>query len=708
VTTERRGVEALLRPRSIAIVGASDKPGGIATRILDNLERFSFSGEIHLVSRSRREIRGRACVGSIAELPADVDVALLTVPAEGLADAVDACVARDVHGAIAYASGFAEMGTEGVAQQERIAASARSGGLALLGPNCIGLTNYVDGVPLSFGNQRPRAVPAPALAVLGQSGGMVGAIRMAIEARALPVAYTIATGNEAVVRITDFLDLLIDDKTTRVIAIIAEEIREPRRFLSQAARAHAAGKSLLLLHPGRSEKAREAARSHTGAIATDFALMQTLVEREGVILLETLEEVADVGETLLRAPAPRNGGVAILTDSGAFKGMAADFCEKAGLRLATFSVETTAKLTARLPAFASSSNPVDVTAQGLSDPAIYGDCAEALLRDENVGALMLAMMPGGPEVSLQVARATLPKLAAATKPVQYVLFGEGSPVAPEVATELRAGHVTLSRSPERALRALAHVTRHGAVTGCLNHGRRVAQPAALQLPPAGKLSEYQSKALLGAAGFEIPPGGLARTLEGAQVIAARIGYPVVLKAQASDLPHKSDVGGVVLNVQDVAALERAWTRITESVAAARPDLKLDGLLVESMGARGLELIVSARRDPAWGVVLMVGAGGVWIEALGDVALLAPDLTESEMADALRGLRAAKLLDGWRGAPPADIAAITAALARLADVMLANPGIEEIEINPMMIYAPGDGAMVLDALMTIADPAGAPE
>jgi acyl-CoA synthetase (NDP forming) len=192
------------------------------------------------------------------------------------------------------------------------------------------------------------------------------------------------------------------------------------------------------------------------------------------------------------------------------------------------------------------------------------------------------------------------------------------------------------------------------------------------------------------------------------VIAARIGYPVVLKAQASDLPHKSDVGGVVLKVQDVAALERAWTRITESVAAARPDLKLDGLLVESMGARGLELIVSARRDPAWGVVLMVGAGGVWIEALGDVALLAPDLTESEMADALRGLRAAKLLDGWRGAPPADIAAITAALARLADVMLANPGIEEIEINPMMIYAPGDGAMVLDALMTIADPAGAPE
>ena len=706
MTTERRGVEALLRPRSIAIVGASDRPGGIATRILDNIERFNFAGEIHLVSRSRGEIRGRPCVPSIADLPEGVDVALLTVPAEGLADAVEACVARKVHSAIAYASGFAEMGEAGVAAQERIAAAARSGGLALLGPNCIGLTNYVGGVPLSFGNQRPRAVPAPALAVLGQSGGMVGAVRMAVEARGLPVAYTIATGNEAVVRVTDFLDLLIEDATTRVIAIIAEQIREPRRFLKQAARAHAAGKALLLLHPGRSEKAREAARSHTGAIATDFALMQTLVEREGVLLLETLEETTDVAESLLRASAPAKGGVAILTDSGAFKGMAADFCEKAGLPLATFSPETTAKLAARLPAFASSSNPVDVTAQGLTDPAIYGDCAEALLHDENVGALMLAMMPGGPEVSLKVARATLPKLAATTKPVQYVLFGEGSPIAPEIEMELRTERVTLSRSPERALRALAHVTRHGAKASRLRSGRRTHKEAALQLPAASKLAEHQSKALLAAAGFGIPPGGLARSLDGAKVIAARIGYPVVLKAQASDLPHKSDVGGVALGIQDEAALARGWDQIKHDVAAARPELKLDGLLVEGMGARGLELIVSARRDPSWGVVLMVGAGGVWIEALGDVALLAPDLSELEMEEALRGLRAAKLFDGWRGAPAADLPAVTAALARLADVMLANPAIEEIEINPMVVYAPGQGALVLDALITISDPTGA--
>lgn len=692
-------VAALLKPRSIALVGASDKPGSIGSRILGNIERFAFAGDLHLVSRTREEIGGRACVRAIDDLPLGVDVALLAVPRDGVAEAVEACVRRKVKSAVVYASGFSETGEEGEALQHKIVEIAARGDLALLGPNCIGLTNYRDGAPLSFGNQRPRATPAPALAIVGQSGGMVGAVRMAAEARGLSVACTIATGNEAVVRIADFLELLVDDAETSVIAIIAEEIRDARRFLKLAARASAAGKAVLLLHPGRSEEAREAARSHTGAVATDFAVMAAMVRREGVVLLETLEEVVDVAEVFLRAPA-NAASVAILTDSGAFKGMAADFCQKVGLELAALSPDTAAKLKARLPDFAPSGNPVDVTAQGLTDPAVYGDCAALLLEDDAVGALMIAIMPGDAATGLKVARATLPKLAGAQKPIQYVLFGEGSPVAPELAAELHAAGVSFSRSPERALRALAHAAHQARVVARLKQRRAMAAAAPSAVAKAGTLTETHSKALLSAAGFPTPEGAEASTVEEAIAIATRVGYPVALKAQAADLPHKSDVGGVVLNVADEAGLRQSWRTLHDSVANARPDLTLDGVLVERMGARGLEMIVSARRDPQWGVVLMAGVGGVWIEALDDVRLMPADLSEAEIVAELKNLRAAKLLDGIRGAPPADVSALSGVLLKLGDLMYADPGIDEVEINPLLVYPRGDGAVVLDALITI--------
>ncbi len=688
--TGRSGIDALLRPRSIAIVGASANPGAFGRRLLANLDRFAYSGAIHLVGRAEA-IDGRPCLSSVDALPEDVDLAVVAIPQDQVADAVRRAGQRGVRSAIVYGSGFAEAGEEGKRAQEALSAAARETGMALLGPNCTGLTNFVDGVPLTFGNSRARLVKAPAIAIVGQSGGMVGAIRMALEARGLDVSYTIATGNEAVLGVEDFLDELLGDPITRVVAVFAEQIRRPARFLAGVARAREMGKTLLLLHPGRSAAGRQSAASHTGAMVGDHAVMRSAVDHAGVIRVETTEELIDVAELALRCPIPPRGGLAVLTDSGAFKSLAADFCETVGLTLQPLE-QVTAALAAELPAFITTENPLDVSAQALQQPDIYGRCARLLLEEPGVGALLIAIMPSSPEFGLKAARETLALLPDTGKPVAYVLFGGDSPVSPELAPLLRGAGVPFFRVPERAMAALAHYSRHGATLD------RVSAPrGAIAVSPlsAGALPEWRAKQWLGEAGLPVPAGRLAADADAAAAAARAIGYPVVLKAQSPALPHKSDVGGVRLGIADEAELRAA---VAEMIV--RISVPLDGLLVEPMVKRGVELLLAARRDPDWGPMLTIGLGGVWIEALDDVRTFPADLGEEAILREILALRGARLLQGLRGAPPADLRAIAAAAARIGALITAAPEIEEIEINPLLAYPEGEGVLVLDALMQV--------
>jgi acyl-CoA synthetase (NDP forming) len=688
-------IARLLRPRSIAIVGASPEAGSLGNAVLVNLERFGFVGDLHLVSRTRAEINGRPCVPSIDDLPEGIDVVVLVIPAAAAVDAVAACARRKAGAAMVFASGFGEAGAEGKAQQDKLAAIAREHGLALLGPNCLGLVNYRDRIPLTFeALPPPHPADGPAIGVIAQSGAMAGVIRYALTSRDLPVSYVASTGNEALVTTEDLLAPLIDDDATKVIVVFVEQIRRPQRFLALAARARALGKPLVLLHPGRSARARQAAQSHTGALAGDHAVMRTLLGREAVVLVDTLDELFDVTALLARTPAPPSGGTAVMSNSGAFCGLALDVADTVGLDFPALAPATHDRLRAVLPPLAVPGNPLDVTTGGMTNPDLFGDAAAALLGDPAIGSLIVSVIGGSPKQQTDKARSLGPVLGNSAKPVALVYMGDDSPIVEACRDLIRQHGVPFFRSPDRALRAMAHVAAHGRALA----NRRTAPPAlaAPPLPGSGTLPEHLSKAYLAALGVPVPQSALAHTLDEAHDIAGRIGFPVVLKAQSAALPHKTEAGGVIAGIGDKNALNDAWGRLDENIRRARPGLTLDGVLVERMAARGVEMILGARRDPEWGPVLLVGLGGVIAEALADIRLLAADASEAEIVAELGRLKGAKLLGGWRGSPPADVAAVARTAATLAALMRAVPEIDEIEINPLVVYA--SGALALDALI----------
>lgn len=692
----------LLRPRSIAIVGVSPEPGSIGGAVLANLERFGYRGDIHLVSRNRREINGRPCLAAIDDLPEGCDVALLALPGAAIVEAAAACARRHVGAAMIYAAGFAETGADGRAQQDAIAKLARDAGMMLAGPNCTGLVNFTDGIPLTYEPLTPLpATDAPAVGIVAQSGAMASALRPALLAKGLNISLVVSTGNEAGLGAEDYLQHLVEDARTKAIVLFVEQFRQPRRFLDIAARARDTQKPIVLLHPGRSARARQSAATHTGALAGDYAVMATMVRHHGVVLAETIEELIDTAELLARFPEPPTQGAAIVTNSGAFKGFALDFCEAIDLDLPKPAPETLDLLRMTMPAFATVDNPLDTTGQTIKDPWIFTDSAKHLLADPAIGSLIVSIVPGGPKQAMAKVDALLPPMSASRKPSAIVVMGDEQPLPAEFFAAFRHKGIPGFRSPERALRAIALATAYG---------RRRA--AAQALPPdvavpeieilqGGSIPEYAGKELLRALGIAVPKGALAGTLAEVRETARRIGYPVVLKAQAAELAHKSDVGGVIVGITDADALASAWERVHRNVGEARPGLALDGVLVEAMAAPGLEMVIGGRRDSAWGPVLLVGLGGVWIETLQDVRLLPAEASLTTITDELSRLKAAPLLHGTRGRPPGDIDALASALARIGALMRKYPAITEIDVNPLMVYPKGQGVLALDALLVTA-------
>jgi acyl-CoA synthetase (NDP forming) len=693
-------VERVLKPRSIAIVGASADPRAFGNFVLQNLERFGYAGEIHLVSRSSQEINGRPCVSSIDALPEGIDLAVLAIPESGVLDAVRTLGARKTGATVIFASGYAEAGDEGRARQEVLTEVANATGMALIGPNCMGFTNFEAGVPVTFEAIAPYPCAGrKGVGVVAQSGAMAANLRDAFMGRGQPITAAVSTGNEAVLGIEDYLSWFIRDAQTSAIAVYAEQIRRPQTFIKLAREAREAGKPIVMLMPGKSARAREAAQSHTGALAGDHATTSVLLAREGVVIVDTLDELFDTTTIVARFPMPPAAGTAVMTASGAVKNIVLDFADDIGLALPSLTGPTLQKLTELLPDFAVADNPLDYTTIGVRNPGLIGELIDTVLADPNVGSLVLAIMGGPPIAQRDKADHLVPALARATKPAVLAVMGDNNVLEPFFVEAIAASGVPFFRSPERALRACTRVAAYGE---SLQRAKRAqtALPVAIPLPgpvPAnGIFPEYQGKQWLAAAGLPVPPGRLAKGIDDALRIADEIGYPVVLKAQASELPHKSDVGGVLVGLADENALRAGWDKLHRNVASHRPELVLDGALVEAMGPRGLELVVGAKRDAEWGPVVLVGLGGIWIEVLKDVRLIPADLTEADIVVELRRLKAAAMLDGVRGADGVDIDAIAKAVAAIGAQMRANPQITEIDVNPLLAYP--DRVLALDALV----------
>lgn len=720
-----RPLGRVLRPRSIALVGASADPRSFGGFVQANLQRFGCASALHLVSRSSAEINGLASVKSVDELPEGIDLAVLAIPEAGVLDAVRSLAARRCHAAVLFASGYAETGDEGRAKQEALAAAAAEQGMLIVGPNCMGFTHFSAGVPVTFELLEREAYRAAdpqcgGVGIIAQSGFMAATLRDAFTGRGLPLTCQFSTGNEASVGVEDVLAAYLDDAATRVIAVYAEQIRRPRLFLRLARRAREIGKPIVLLMPGRCERARHAAASHTGALAGDHASASVLLQREAVVVVDTLDELFDTTAVLLQHPRPTVGGAAFITGSGAMKNIALDLADGIGLDLPTLSEATTQLLRDKLPSYAVAENPLDYTTIGVRQPGLIGELVHTMAADPAIGSVLLAIPVGPVMAQRDKAEHIVPALARCPKPAVLVLTGDAGPVEPFFLEAIRAHGVTLFRSTDRALRALRRVAEFGEALARAEradaHALQALPAAGLpqtgdgRLPVNGIFAEYQGKAWLAQAGIAVPRGVLARSPDEAVAVAEGLGWPVVIKAQASSLPHKSDVGGVIVGLADAAALRAGWTKLMDNLATHRPDLTLggvlssglDGVLVEAMGPRGLELVVGARNDPAWGPVVLVGLGGVWIEALRDVRLIPPDLAWPDIEVELRRLKAAPLLDGIRGVAGVDVPAVARSVASLGALMRANPAIAEIDVNPLLAYPAGSAnpVLALDALVVV--------
>jgi acetate---CoA ligase (ADP-forming) len=691
-------ISRLMRPRSIAIVGISPEPSSAGFLMLKTLEEYGYSGAIHLVSRNRSDINGRPCVKTIENLPDGVDAAMLLIPRVAIEEAVRSCAKKKIGGIVIFAAGFGEAGGEWKAAQDRIAALAEEAGIALCGPNCLGIVDFINRIPLTFSQQLgPPLDVASGVVVVAQSGGLAGVVRVALRAKGIPVTCWVSTGNEAVLGLEDYAGYLIEQKTTQVVACFAEQIRKPQRFLEVAARARALGKPIVLLHAGRSAAAQESAKSHTGAMVGDYAVMQTVLGHSAVLQVETLEELIDVSELMMRFPVPPTKGCAMVTDSGAVKGMTLDLCDALGLDLPPLTPALEQQLQAELPEFVGASNPLDLTAQAITHLDMYARTITPLLADERYGSLVLtAIVSSASDYALAKGRASLKPLLGAKKPVIYAMLGDEAEVPEKLIAEARAGNVPFFRSPERAFRALAKVTAYGRALEKAKARKLAPAIKWPALPGSGTLTESASKRYLAACGMKMPQGMLATTLAAARETAQAIGYPLAAKLQSAALAHKSDIGGVVLNIADATQLETAWEKL-QAVARER-SLALDGVLIERMAKPGIEMILGARRDPQWGPVLAVGLGGVFAEAIADIRILPVGLDAAEIEAEIRRLRGAKMLGGHRGAKRADVAALAQTVALLGAIMQAEEHIAEIDINPLSVFAAGEGVLALDALM----------
>ena len=694
----RSSLDRLLRPNSIAIVGASEKPGSFGASVLGNLEASNYAGQIYLVNPKRTEIHGRACVPSVDDLPAGVDCAVLAIPKAGVLDAVRTCSRKRVGGVIIFSAGFAESGETGKAEQAELADIARETGMIIEGPNCLGMVNAVDGIALTFVNTPKLSFRGSrGVAIVSQSGAMACVLGVTFRAHKLDLTFSISTGNEAVSGVEDYVEYLLDEERTNVIAILAEQFRYPKRFLALAERARVLGKYLVLLHPGSSTAARASAATHTGAIAGDYDVMRAKVAHAGVFLVQTVEELADVSNLLLRCSVPPAGGTAVLTESGAFKALTLDLCERLGLPLPQLSEHTATALRQVLPDFIPPSNPLDVTAQGLVDPDLYRRTLPPLLADDSFGSVVLTIIL----TDASTGALKLPPILDAissfelNKPIVFAGLDEGAWIDPGYVEQLRELHVPFFPTAERAFRALACLSFASQIRA---KAQEVRVPSVAARLPAGTITEFESKKILAATGIPVPVGDLARTLAEGAAIAELVGYPVVLKAQSPDLSHKSDAGGVVLNLRGPQELVEGWERLHANLAAAAPGLVLDGVLVEKMASKGTELIVGARNDPDWGPVLLVGMGGVFAEALHDARLIIPGATVDEIMNEIGRLKGAALLGGFRGAPTPDVRAVAEIVHHVGAWLLQHPEVQEIDINPVIAY-PG-GAVALDALIIV--------
>ncbi|MGE0724958.1 MAG: acetate--CoA ligase family protein [Alphaproteobacteria bacterium] len=699
-------------PRSIAVVGAADDATKLRGRILSQLLKGGFAGPVYPVHPSATTIQGLPAYRAVGGTPAPADLALVAIPSEGVPGVLEECAAAGVKAVMLYSGGFAEEGEAKRGLQDEVAAIARRTGMRIAGPNSVGFLNVADQVCCTFSPAidfdalpAQRASETRRIGIVSQSGGLGFAIFNRGLKRQLAFSHVVNTGNEADIDATEILDFLIDDPSTGVVAMFLESIRRGPRFIAVAEKALAAGKPIVVAKVGRSEAGTRAALSHTASMTGADAVYDSVFRRLGIARVDDQDAMLDVAQAFALQPPLAGRRIGIVTISGGVGGWMADALSAQGFQMPRLDDAVQARLRRFLPSFAATFNPIDITANATGTDYRASSLETLIDVPEIDGIVNISSLAN--DSMLAKERDRLAALAARRqKPIVFYTYPLPGPGASETLAGIGIPLYTNLTGTARALVALRdlHVAQSSARPTDLPAGDHGAAVAALQAAGA-TLCEYEAAPLLAAYGIATPPQRLATTRTAAEAAATALGFPVALKVQSPAIPHKTEAGGVALRLGDAAAAGIAFDRIVAAVGSAA-DLR--GVLVQRMATTGVEMIVGAIDDPAFGPQVTVGLGGVMVELMRDVAMAPAPLDRAGALALIGRLRGAALLDGWRGTPAADRDALADLIARLSVLALDHAGrIAEIELNPVLVHPAGAGVSVVDALVRQHSPEAAP-
>jgi acyl-CoA synthetase (NDP forming) len=686
-------LQAALSPSSIAVIGASENIHKIGGRPIHYMLRQGYAGRLYPINPSRAEIQGLKSYASLADLPEVPELALVIVGGDNAVAAVDDCAARGVKAAIVIASGFGETGPEGRKVQDGMVERARAKGMRIIGPNSQGFANFGNGAVASFSTLFNEVPPQDGpVGIVSQSGGMCAMAYGLLRGRGIGVRHVHATGNEADVTVADAAWAVAHDRDVKVLLLYLENIANPELLARTAAYARERDLPIVAVKAGRTASGQKAASSHTGSLANEDRVVDAFLRHHGIWRVRDTHALALSAEGYLKGWRPPGARLVVVSNSGASCVMAADMADELGLPLADLAPATRAEVARKLPGFATADNPIDITAALLSNSGFFGDVLPVVARDPAADLFFINVPVAGAGYDVEAfARDTAAFETATGKPVAVAAWQ-----AP-VAAPFKARGIATFENETEALAVLHQVAGH---TALMRRVRPVWPAVAAPEIPAGApgfLHEADSLALLARHGVPVVPHRLCRTAAEAREAFAELGGPVVVKACSVDVPHKSEHGLVSLNVRsadEAAALfEAQWAKL-QQMGAAR-----DGVIVAAMRKGRHEFMVGGRHDPLFGPVVVVGDGGKYVEALQDIALLVPPFDTAEVIAALKKLRIAPLLAGVRGEPALDAEALAAVAVAVGRLITAAAGrIASVDLNPVMLGAVGEGALVVDALL----------
>jgi acyl-CoA synthetase (NDP forming) len=693
----------LLAPRSVAIFGASNDPTRISGRSLRYFREAGYQGGLYPINPTRDTVQGLRAYPDLASVPGEVDFGLIAVPANLAVEAMEACVVKGVRGVVMFTAGFAEIGAEGRVLQERITKIALDSGIRLCGPNCLGLFNMRIGHTPTFSSFLEEGpTPAGPLGMITQSGAF-GTHLLALTARrGISVGVWMSTGNEAEVQVADGISFLADDPETQAIACYMEAIQDGERFAAAVKRARDNGKPVIAMKVGGSEIGAAAAASHTASLAGSDAVYDAALRQLGVERAKTPEDLVEIAYACTRGRLPRSRRLAVVTMSGGAGVLMADAAEEQGLELTPLAEDSQKEVLSWVP-FAAPRNPVDVTAQALNDPSILDKGFDLLLGKEKFPSMVGFFTTWAS--SPQMAEPLYKSITGAVGRYPESYFALSAIASPEMQRRYEAAGVGVYEDPWRAVEAVAAATRCAERIATPPHPVPPV-PAGLAPLPKGAIGEHEAKRILAEAGIPILDERLVIDAGEAAIVAAHLGERLVLKIVSPEITHKTEVGGVMLNVA-AADAGAAYAELMARVAARAPHAHLDGVLISPMLTDGVEMILGVQHDGVFGPVVLLGLGGIFVEVLRDVTFRIAPFGLEEARAMIGELRGAAILKGARGKPPGDLEALAETLSKLSLFAAAQRGqFSSIDINPLLVRPQGKGVVALDALIvTEGTPAG---